>query len=32
MTVSDFFAYMKPGKIGHLIGIGGVSMSPWPRS
>ena len=28
MTVSDFFAYMKPGKIGHLIGIGGVSMSP----
>ena len=28
MTVSDFFAYMKPGKLGHLIGIGGVSMSP----
>ena len=28
MTVSDFFAYMKPGKVGHLIGIGGVSMSP----
>ena len=28
MTVSDFFDYMKPGKVGHLIGIGGVSMSP----
>ena len=28
MTVSDFFAYMKPGKVGHLVGIGGVSMSP----
>ena len=28
MTVSDFFPYMKPGKVGHLIGIGGVSMSP----
>ena len=28
MTVSDFFAYLKPGKTGHLIGIGGVSMSP----
>ena len=28
MTVSDFFAYMQPGKLGHLIGIGGVSMSP----
>ena len=28
MTVSDFFAYMQPGKKGHLIGIGGVSMSP----
>ena len=28
MTVSDFFQYMMPGKTGHLIGIGGVSMSP----
>ena len=28
LTVSDFFAYMQPGKLGHLIGIGGVSMSP----
>ncbi len=27
MKVSDFFEYMKPGKKGHLIGIGGVSMS-----
>ena len=27
MNVSDFFEYMKPGKRGHLIGIGGVSMS-----
>ncbi len=27
MNVSDFFEYMKPGKKGHLIGIGGVSMS-----
>lgn len=27
MKVSDFFEYMKPGKRGHLIGIGGVSMS-----
>lgn len=27
MNVSDFFGYMKPGKKGHLIGIGGVSMS-----
>ena len=28
MTVSDFFAYLKPGKKAHLVGIGGVSMSP----
>lgn len=28
LTVSDFFDYMKPGRLGHLIGIGGVSMSP----
>ena len=28
LTVSDFFEYMQPGKVGHLIGIGGVSMSP----
>ena len=28
LTVSDFFDYMQPGKTGHLIGIGGVSMSP----
>ena len=28
MTVSAFFDYMQPGKTGHLIGIGGVSMSP----
>ena len=27
MKVSDFFEYMKPGKRGHLVGIGGVSMS-----
>ena len=27
MNVSDFFEYMKPGKRGHMIGIGGVSMS-----
>ena len=27
MNVSDFFEYMQPGKRGHLIGIGGVSMS-----
>lgn len=27
MNVSDFFEYMQPGKKGHLIGIGGVSMS-----
>ena len=27
MKVSDFFAYMKPGCRGHLVGIGGVSMS-----
>jgi len=27
MNVSDFFEYMKPGKRGHLVGIGGVSMS-----
>jgi UDP-N-acetylmuramate--alanine ligase len=27
MTVSDFFNYMKPGMKGHLVGIGGVSMS-----
>ncbi len=27
MNVSDFFAYMRPGSRGHLIGIGGVSMS-----
>ena len=27
MIVSDFFEYMKPGKRGHLVGIGGVSMS-----
>lgn len=25
--MSDFSSYMKPGKKGHLIGIGGVSMS-----
>lgn len=28
MTVSDFENYIKPGMRGHLIGIGGVSMSP----
>ena len=28
MTVSDFFPYLKPGKKAHLVGIGGVSMSP----
>ncbi len=28
MTVSDFITYMQPGRVGHLIGIGGVSMSP----
>ncbi len=28
MTVSDFFPFVQPGKVGHLIGIGGVSMSP----
>ena len=28
MTVSDFFQYLKPGKRAHLVGIGGVSMSP----
>jgi len=27
MNVSDFFEYMKPGKKGHMVGIGGVSMS-----
>jgi UDP-N-acetylmuramate--alanine ligase len=27
MNVSDFMKYMKPGVRGHLIGIGGVSMS-----
>ncbi len=27
MKVSDFFTYMKPGCRGHLVGIGGVSMS-----
>ena len=26
--MSDFEQYLKPGSIGHLIGIGGVSMSP----
>ena len=26
--MSDFRQYMEPGKRGHLIGIGGVSMSP----
>ena len=28
MTVSDIFPYMIPGKRAHLVGIGGVSMSP----
>jgi len=28
MTVSDIFEYMQPGKTAHLVGIGGVSMSP----
>lgn len=28
MQVNDFFEFMKPGKKGHLIGIGGVSMAP----
>ena len=28
MTVSDFFPYLQPGKRAHLVGIGGVSMSP----
>jgi UDP-N-acetylmuramate--alanine ligase len=28
LTVSDFFPYLKPGKRAHLVGIGGVSMSP----
>ena len=28
MTVSDFFPYLQPGKTAHLVGIGGVSMSP----
>ena len=28
MTVSDFFQYLVPGKRAHLVGIGGVSMSP----
>lgn len=28
MTVSDFVAMMQPGRIVHLVGIGGVSMSP----
>ncbi len=28
MTVSDFFPYLQPGKLAHLVGIGGVSMSP----
>ena len=26
--MKDFRVYMEPGKRGHLIGIGGVSMSP----
>lgn len=26
--MSDFEEYLKPGRAGHLIGIGGVSMSP----
>ncbi len=28
MTVSDIFPYLQPGKTAHLVGIGGVSMSP----
>ena len=28
MTVSDIFQYLQPGKLAHLVGIGGVSMSP----
>ncbi|MBP5166688.1 MAG: UDP-N-acetylmuramate--L-alanine ligase [Oscillospiraceae bacterium] len=28
MQVTDFAQYMRPGKKGHLIGIGGVSMAP----
>ena len=28
MTVSDIFPYLQPGKRAHLVGIGGVSMSP----
>ena len=28
MNVSDFAKFVQPGKKGHLIGIGGVSMSP----
>ena len=28
MTVSDILPYLQPGRTGHLIGIGGVSMSP----
>ncbi len=28
MTVSDIFPYLQPGKKAHLVGIGGVSMSP----
>lgn len=27
MQVADFYRYMKPGLTGHLVGIGGVSMS-----
>jgi UDP-N-acetylmuramate--alanine ligase len=27
MQVTDFYKYMKPGMTGHLVGIGGVSMS-----
>ncbi|NLV50470.1 MAG: UDP-N-acetylmuramate--L-alanine ligase [Clostridiales bacterium] len=28
MAASEFIDYMIPGKCGHLVGIGGVSMSP----
>ena len=26
--MSEFEQYLKPGEVGHLVGIGGVSMSP----
>lgn len=31
VQVNDFFQYMKSGMHGHLVGIGGVSMSPLVR-